>query len=86
MISKSIVVNNPSGLHLRPAGLLCKEAMRWHSRVSLISKGTTTNAKSLLSVLAACVKNGDTIELICDGSDEKEAMEAIQNLIESGLE
>ena len=46
---------------------------------------TTANAKSVLSVLGACVKCGDEIELICDGADEQEAMAAITELINSGL-
>ena len=43
------------------------------------------NAKSVLSVLGACVKSGDEIELICDGEDEKEAMDAMVSAIEDGL-
>ena len=35
---------------------------------------TTANAKSVLSVLGACVKSGDEIEFVCDGPDEKEAL------------
>ena len=29
MVSEKVRVNNPSGLHLRPAGILCKEAMKY---------------------------------------------------------
>lgn len=85
MTSEEILVHNPSGLHLRPAGLLCKEAMRYNSRITISTKGMTANAKSVLSVLAASVKSGDVIELICEGSDEKEAMAALKNLIDEGL-
>jgi len=41
------------------------------------------NAKSVLGVLGACVKNGMEIELQCDGEDEKEALEAIISLLDS---
>lgn len=85
MTREEILVHNPSGLHLRPAGLLCKEAMKFNSRITITTKGMTANAKSVLSVLAACVKSGDTIEMVCEGSDEKEAMEALKNLIDEGL-
>lgn len=85
MTSEEILVHNPSGLHLRPAGLLCKEAMKFNSRITISTKGTTANAKSVLSVLAACVKSGDVIELACEGSDEKEAMAALKKLIDEGL-
>ena len=28
MVSGKVVIKNPTGLHLRPAGLFCKTAMR----------------------------------------------------------
>ena len=48
-------------------------------------RDTTANAKSVPSVLGACVKCGDEIELICDGVDEEEALQTIIAAIESGL-
>ena len=32
MVSKKVTVKNPTGLHLRPAGILCNEAMKYQSR------------------------------------------------------
>ena len=85
MVNAVTVIKNPSGLHLRPAGVLCKEALRFKSKISFKIRNTTANAKSVLSVLGACGKSGDEIELICDGPDEKEALEAILRLVEEGL-
>ena len=85
MISQKITVNNPSGLHLRPAGVLCNEAMKYSSRIVFAFDGDEANAKSVLSVLGACVKCGDEIELICDGTDEQEAMKALTDAISGGL-
>ena len=80
MVSEEIKVINPSGLHLRPAGNLCKD-----SRINIIFGDATANAKSVLSVLATCVKCGDIIKITCDGRDENEALEALKNLINSGF-
>lgn len=85
MVKKKIVVTNPSGLHLRPAGLLCREAMKFKSQITFGANGSMANAKSVLSVLGACVQCGDEIELICEGVDEEKAMAAIKKLIEGGL-
>ena len=85
MVSEELKVINPSGLHLRPAGNLCKEALKYDSKINIIVKDATANAKSVLSVLAACVKCGDTIKITCDGRDENEALEALKNLINSGF-
>lgn len=85
MVSGKVVVKNPSGLHLRPAGLLCKMALEFKSHITFRKNNTEANAKSVLSVLGACVKTGDEIELICDGEDEDEAFKSIMEAINNGL-
>lgn len=86
MTKQKILVKNQSGLHLRPAGILCRTAMLYKSHITLSHEDTTANAKSVLSVLGAGIKKGDELEIICEGVDEQEAMEALLNLFESGLE
>ena len=85
MVSGRVKVKNPSGLHLRPAGILCKEAMKYKSLITFQYTDGTANAKSVLSVLGACVKCGDEIEIFCEGTDEKEALEDLVVAIENGL-
>ena len=76
---------NPTGLHLRPAGNLCKEAMKFKSLITFEYRNNVANAKSVLSVLGACIKSGDEINLICDGEDEEEALASLVKAIEEGL-
>lgn len=85
MVRQKVVIKNPTGLHLRPAGILCKEAMQYKSLITFTFRENTANAKSVLSVLGACVKCGDEIELVCDGPDEQEALDSLVKAIESGL-
>ena len=85
MVCQKVVIKNPTGLHLRPAGILCKEAMQFNALITFTFRGNTANAKSVLSVLGACVKSGDEIEIICDGSDENEALSTMVKVIEDGL-
>ena len=85
MLSQAIKIMNPTGLHLRPAGNLCKEAMKYKSKITFEYRGNTANAKSVLSVLGACIKSGDEITLICVGEDEREALQSLIAYIESGL-
>ena len=85
MVSKELKITNPTGLHLRPAGNLCKEAMRYKSKVTFNYDGNIANAKSVLSVLGACIKTGDVITLICEGDDEEEALKDLAAYIENGL-
>lgn len=85
MVSQKVIIKNPTGLHLRPAGILCKEAMKFKSLITFSFRENTANAKIVLSVLGACVKSGDEIEIFCDGEDEQEALEALVSAVESGL-
>ncbi len=85
MVSRKVVVNNPTGLHLRPAGILCKTAIDFKSKVTLRFNDTTANAKSVLGVLGACIKTGDEIEIVCDGEDEQDALATVVKVIENGL-
>ena len=85
MVSQKVIIKNPTGLHLRPAGILCKEAMNYKSLITFNFRETTANAKSVLSVLGACIKSGDEIELVCDGADEEQALAALVAVIEDGL-
>ena len=86
VLKQKVTVKNQTGLHLRPAGILCRTAMLYKSHISLKHGDTTANAKSVLSVLGAGVKTGDELEITCEGMDEQEAMEAMVKLFESGLE
>lgn len=85
MVSQKVIIKNPTGLHLRPAGILCKEAMNYKSLITFNFRETTANAKSVLSVLGACIKSGDEIELVCEGPDEEQALAALVAVIEDGL-
>ena len=82
MVSKKVTVKNPTGLHLRPAGILCNEAMKYQSQITFVYDGGMANAKSVLS---ACVKCGNEIELTCEGVDEQEALDHLVAAIDSGL-
>lgn len=86
MITKKVKIVNPTGLHLRPAGVLCDTAMEYSCKVTFKTENNyEANAKSVLGVLGACVKSGEEIEIICDGDDEEEALSAVVEAIESGL-
>ena len=85
MVNKKVMVKNPTGLHLRPAGVLGNEAMKYQSQITFSYDGGMANAKSVLSVLGACVKCGDEIEIMCEGADEQEALDNLVGAINSGL-
>lgn len=85
MVRQRVTIMNPTGLHLRPAGIFCNTASNFKCKVTFEYDDTIANAKSVLSVLGACIKKGDEIELICEGEDEEEALKAMVDAIVDGL-
>ena len=58
MIRQKVTITNPTGLHLRPAGMFCNIASRYKCKVEFMyDDDVAANAKSVLSVLGACVKS-----------------------------
>ena len=50
MVSVELQLQNPSGLHLRPAGILCKAATKFQSHITITTAdGTDTNTESFLA-------------------------------------
>ncbi len=86
MVSQKVKIKNPTGLHLRPAGILCELAMNYKCKITFKTDNHyEANAKSVLGVLGAGVKSGEEIEICCDGIDEVEALATLVKSIEAGL-
>lgn len=83
MLNKKFTIISAEGLHLRTAGVLANELSKYDCDSEILYKGNIINAKSLLSIMAACIKCGDEIELQCNGIDEKEAIKKAEKLITS---
>ena len=45
----------------------------------------TVNVKSILSIVAAGIHQGEEIEICCSGEDEEEALQAAVAAVKSGL-
>ena len=85
MYMKEAVVNNQVGLHARPATFFIQKANEFKSSIWVEKDERRVNAKSLLGVLSLGIVKGTSISLIADGPDEKEAVEALIELISSNF-
>lgn len=81
MKTGKVIIKDESGLHLRPAKKLCETANNYKCSIKLVSENTTANMKSIISLLGACVKSGQQVEIICDGENEDEAFEAVMGVV-----
>ena len=85
MYIKEAVVNNQVGLHARPATFFIQKANEFKSAIWVEKDERKVNAKSLLGVLSLGIVKGTTITLIADGADEKEAVEALVELVKDNF-
>ena len=81
MYSQDAVVNNQVGLHARPATFFIQKANEFKSSIWVESGDRRVNAKSLLGVLSLGIVKGTTIQLIAQGDDAEEAVNALVELI-----
>ena len=79
-------VTNPVGIHARPAGLLVKKASEYPAvSITLLKGDKTADAKRLFSVMALCVKPGETVKVLLEGENEGEAAASLKSFFEANL-
>lgn len=85
MVSKTVTLTNPQGLHMRPAGTFASAMGKFACNVTVVTGGKDVNGKSPMALMAAGIGCGTEIEIKCDGADEADALEAAVQLVESGI-
>jgi phosphocarrier protein len=81
MIRRNVVIINKLGLHARAAAKLVSLASRYKSDIKLAKNSVEVNGKSILGVMMLAASLNTTLELIADGPDETDAIEALEDLI-----
>ncbi len=87
-IEATFQIKNPHGLHARPGALLVAEAKKFESKITVINldhEAPAVSAKSLMKIMTLGVKNSHKLKFTAEGSDAKEALDAIGKAIDSGL-
>lgn len=80
-----LVINNPSGLHARPAKVFSNLAKQFSCDIHITNADKKANAKSVISVLTLGVHAGTSVKIEANGDDEEEAITALETAIHSGL-
>ena len=85
MYTQEIIVSNEVGLHARPATFFIQKANEFKCGIWVEKDDRRVNAKSLLGVLSLGIAKGSAITLIADGPDEKDAVNALVELVNSNF-
>lgn len=82
MKEANLIIQDPAGMHARPAGELVKIVKSYPDcQISLSSATRTVNASSMLSLLSLGLKQGAEVKISVSGAGENEALESIVNFI-----
>ena len=81
MIEYRCVVENPMGIHARPAALLAQLCVNSKSAVTIYCNGKEANGNNVLQILNLSAKKGDSLRIVIDGPTEKEELEKIQEIL-----
>ncbi len=85
MLSFTYTIQDPEGIHARPAGLLVKKAQEFKSKITVEKGEKTGDLKKVFSLMALAAKKGDEIKLTFEGDDEEVALSAVTELIKKNL-
>ena len=83
MTEATMVIENKTGIHARPASIFVQTATKFKSKVQIKAKGKTVDAKSILMIMSMGLVKGTEITICADGPDEAEAVSALKELVES---
>ncbi len=84
MISKDVAVCLEGGLEARPLAMLVQIAGKYSSAISFESQGRKVNGKSIMGMMTLGLDEGDSVNVIVDGADEREALNEIEKYLRAG--
>ena len=82
-MSKAIfTVQNPLGLHARPASLFVQTSTSFPCEILLSKNGKQVNGKSIMGIMSLAIAKGDEIEIVTHGEKEEEALQELGKVIQ----
>jgi phosphocarrier protein HPr len=86
MKQETVTIKNRAGIHARPSALIVKTANEYDSEIFLELDDMRINAKSIMGIITLGANYKSIIQIIADGDDEEEAVNAIKKLFETRFE
>lgn len=82
MFKKDVVVRCESGLHNKQVTYFVQKANEFKSSIWLEADNRKMNAKSLLGIMSLGIVTGAPVCVSADGSDEVDAVNALEALLQ----
>jgi multiphosphoryl transfer protein len=82
---RQVVTPLAHGIHARPAARIAAMAKGFDAEVTVTAFNRRSSAKSPVGVMALAIRHGDAVTLSASGPDAVPAVQALAELIESGM-
>lgn len=82
-LKRSLTIINKLGLHARAATKLVQLANQFDAEITLTQADNSAPANSVLALMMLESGQGKTVDILCEGEDAQQAMDAITALIEN---
>ena len=79
------IINDPMGMHARPAGLLVKAVAGYASKITITAPTGTADAKRLMALMRLAAKQGMELTVTVEGADEEKAAAELQAFMAANL-
>ena len=79
------VINDPLGMHARPAGMLVKAVAPFASKITVTAPTGTADAKRLMALMRLAAKQGMELTVTIEGPDEEKAAAELQAFLSANL-
>ena len=79
------VINDPLGMHARPAGMLVKAAAPFASKITVTAPTGSADAKRLMALMRLAAKQGMELTVTIEGADEEKAATELKAFLEANL-
>ena len=83
MQERTVTIINKLGMHLRAAAVFIETANKFACQVELRRDERSVNAKSIMGLMTLGASCGTEVTIVADGEDEREAVEALAELVEN---
>lgn len=77
---ETVLVQNESGVHTRPAGRIAEITNRYPDKIWIKNRQTIVDAKSMLALLQLEARKGDHLEICVEGINGPEIVKELKQL------
>lgn len=86
MECRTLTITNALGMHARAAARFVRIAGSFTSKIQVAREDRVMDGKSIMGLLLLVAAHGTSITVTAEGPDEREAIEALSQLVDRGFD